>query len=371
MNKKKEVYSNDNKSITGISILSLCMLIAYLSCSPGSGDTIGNIHQKYVFVDMHAHPERFHRANVSQISQEEIGRYLNNHMDVAVCCVSSDAAYQGGYVTRDGTNVRRLRSGEDYDIEPGDAYAFTLDRFSRIIETTTEENAALALSPESVLEAKKQGKLSLIAALEGADGLEGNIEHLQELYGKGLRLLQLVNFRANELGFIQTRPYQAGGLTPFGEEVVRECNRLGIVIDLAHAHMETTMDVVAVSQHPVLFSHTGVKALHEGDRYLSDEEIKAIAEKGGIIGIWPTSSFADMNEMVQHIEYVKDLAGIDHIGIGSDLRGMSYLKEFGEEAHFDSITYALLDHGFSEEETGKIMGGNFFRVWQEITGENR
>ena len=101
----------------------------------------------------------------------------------------------------------------------------------------------------------------------------------------------MYHFRDNELGCDQTAPYNDCGLTPFGHEVVRECNRLGIIIDLAHANTRTTMDVVAVSRHPVIFSHTGVKALYEGDRYLTDEEIRAIASNGGIIGIWPAASF--------------------------------------------------------------------------------
>ncbi|MCP4725891.1 MAG: hypothetical protein GY863_12685, partial [bacterium] len=88
-----------------------------------------------------------------------------------------------------------------------------------------------------------------------------------------------------------------------------------------------------------------------------------------IIGIWPTSSFQNMDEMIRHIDYVKVLVGIDHVGIGSDLRGMRYIPEFGEEANFRAIAEALIEFGYSKEDVGKVMGGNFFRVWQEITEE--
>jgi len=324
------------------------------------------IHQRFVFIDTHAHPSRFHRSNVERIEQEELDRYRRGLMDVVVCNVSSDAAYQGGYVKRDGTQVRRMRSTEEYSPQPGEAFAFTLDRFSRILKTTEDDDVVLALSPAGVLKAKEQGKLALLAALEGADGLEGSIENLRELYWRGLRLLQLVHFRVNELGYVQTLP-AAGGLKPFGEEVVRECNRLGIIIDLAHANTETIMGALEVSEHPIIFSHTGCKALHEGDRYVTDEEIRAIAAKGGIIGIWPSSSFPTMDDMVRHIDHVKQLVGVDHVGIGSDLRGMSYTPEFGEEANFRAIAEALLRHGYSDEEVGKVMGGNFFRLWKEVT----
>jgi microsomal dipeptidase-like Zn-dependent dipeptidase/dienelactone hydrolase len=331
-------------------------------------DPVEKVHEEFVFADMHAHPDRFHRANIEAIGREELDRYRRGLMDVVVCNISSDAAYQGGYTNRDGSSVRRLGAGEDYTLERGKAFEFTLDRFEKILRTIEDnEDVVLASDPRSVMRAKRQGQIALIPALEGADGLEGSVGNLRLLHQRGLRLLQLVHFRANELGYIQTEPYQAGGLTEIGEEMVKECNRLGIIIDLAHAHKQTSLDAVRVSEDPVIFSHTGAKALYEGDRYLSDEEIKAIASKGGIIGIWPSSSFKDMKEMVRHIDHVKNLVGIDHVGIGSDLRGMSYVPEFGEEADFRAIAEALLDSGYSEEDVGKVMGGNFFRLWRLIS----
>jgi membrane dipeptidase len=248
-------------------------------------------------------------------------------------------------------------------------FAFTLDRLARITRTIDDGDAVLATSPEAVVEAKKQGKLTLLVALEGGDGLEGRIENLRDLYRRGLRLLQLVHFRANELGHIQTYPYSPGGLTPFGREAVHEANRLGVIIDLAHANTETIMDALQESSQPVLFSHTGAKALHEGDRLLADEEIVAIASRGGVIGIWPNGEFnPTMDDMIRNIDYVKKLVGVDHVGIGSDLRGMgSYTSGFGEDANFQAIAEALLAHGYSDADTGKVMGGNFFRVWQQVS----
>ena len=317
---------------------------------------------------MHAHPDHFHRNNVARISPAELDRYRTGLIDLVVCNVSSDAAYQGGYTNRDGTSVRRLRAGQDHDIQPGFAFEFTLDRLERIYRTIAEdEKVVLASSPQTVMRAKRRGQIALIPALEGADGLEGKIENLYKLHDQGLRLLQHVHVRATELGYIQTPPYPAGGLTDFGADVIRDCNRLGIIIDLAHAHKQTTLDAARVSQDPIIFSHTGVKALYDADRCLDDDEIKAIASTGGIIGIWPSSSFKNIDVMIQHIDYVKNLVGIDHIGIGSDLRGMSYIPEFGEQANFRAIAHALLDHGYSPQDTGKIMGQNFFSLWRQIS----
>lgn len=319
-----------------------------------------------LWVDMHAHPSRFHRANVPRIEDEEVARYLRAGMNVAVCNVSTDTPYRGGYVLRDGTEIR----GQQPRPEPGETWEYTLDRMDRILKTVEAGGGAtLARTPAEAIEAKRNGKLALIPALEGADGLEGDIQHFRELHRLGLGLVQLVHFRANALGHIQTWPYSPGGLTAFGEEVVREANRLGIVIDLAHANSQTIADVLAVSEHPVLFSHTGVAALQRGDRYLGDDDIRAIAARGGVIGIWPNGGgLPHVSDMVRHIAHVKALVGVDHVGIGSDLRGMSaYSEGFGEEARFDAIADALRASGFTSEEVDKVMGGNFVRVWTEVT----
>jgi membrane dipeptidase len=315
--------------------------------------------------DLHAHPSRFHRANVPRISSDEIARYQRAGIDVVVCNISTDTPYRGGYVEPDGTEIPtgQLRA------EPGEAWSYTLDRLERLSRTIESGEAVLARNPSEAERARGQGKLALIPALEGADGLEGDLRKLTLLYDKGVGLVQLVHFRANELGHIQTWPYSPGGLTEFGRDVVREANRLGILIDLAHANSETIRDVLAVSRHPVLFSHTGAKALEEADRHLGDDDIRAIAAKGGIIGIWPNGeTLPHVRDMVRHIDYVKHLVGIEHVGIGSDLRGMSrYSEGFGEEAHFEAIEQALAEAGYSTEEIDEVLGGNFIRVWNEVT----
>jgi membrane dipeptidase len=179
--------------------------------------------------------------------------------------------------------------------------------------------------------------------------------------------VQLVHFLDNDLGSNQTPPYDDRGLTDFGREIVRESNRLGILVDLAHANTRTIMDALETSTQPILFSHTGAKALHPADRYLTDGEIRAVAAKGGVVGIWPAADFKSAAGMVRHIEHVKKLAGVDHIAIASDLRGMSYFPAFGEEANFRAIVDGLIEGGFTDDEIGKIMGGNFFRVWQQVS----
>lgn len=327
---------------------------------------IVDISQRYVFADMHAHPSRFHRSNVPRISAEEVGLYQRAHMDMAVANVSADAPYSGRYALRDGTEIPRGQ----YKPEPGSVFSFAQERLGRLQETFDQGIAVHAASPAAVLAAKAQGKFAILPALEGADALEGRIENLQAFYDQGLRLLQLVHFRPNELGHIQTWPYAPGGLTEFGEQVVREANRMGVVIDLAHCNTETIMDVLAISKQPVLFSHGGLKALLEQDRALSDEEVRAIAAGGGIVGIWPHGRYIESVErMVDFIEHAISVAGPNHVGIGSDLRGVSrYTVGFSREAEFRAIAQEMLRRGHDDDTVGKVMGGNFFRVWQTVSG---
>lgn len=329
-------------------------------------ERLARIHDNYVFVDIHSHPSRFHRANVERIEPEELERYQLGKMDLIVANVSSDAAFHGGYTNRDGTRVPRLRGDSVHPIRPGDGFAFMLDRLDRIFKTVSDGDAVLAVSPAAVLEAKSQGKIAIMAALEGVDGVEGDLDNLREIHRRGVRLVQLIHFLNNDVGHKQTEPYIDEGLTVFGREFVREANRLGLIVDLAHANTPTIMDALELSTQPMIFSHTGVQARYEGARYITDEEIRAIANKGGIIGIWPAKALGDVAEMVAHISHVKDLVGIDHVGFASDLRGMEYIPEFGEEANFHAIVEAMMDAGYTDEEIGKVMGGNFFRLWEQV-----
>ncbi|MCI0433846.1 MAG: dipeptidase [Gemmatimonadetes bacterium] len=329
-------------------------------------DRVAAIHERFVFADIHAHPSRFHRANVDRIDSAEIARYQRGLIDVVVANISTDAAFQGGYTRRDGTTVPRLRGNDVHPVRPGEAFAFTLERLQLVLRTIESGDAVLASSPDAVLAAKREGRLAILPALEGADGLEGSLDNLRELHRRGVRLVQLMHFLDNGIGSNQTPPYEARGLTDFGRALVREANRLGVLVDLAHASTRTIQDALEVSSQPILFSHTGVKALQDADRHLTDEEIRAIAAKDGVIGIWPTASFETIEGMIRHIDHIRDLVGIDHIAIASDLRGMNYLPAFGEEANFRAITEGLIAAGYSDEDVGRVMGGNFFRAWQQV-----
>ena len=357
-------------------ILSITLL-AIAACQPAAVEPpavatepdprVVAIHEQAVFADMHAHPSRFHRANVATILPDEIEVYRRSNIDLVVANISSDMAYDGEYTNRDGSYV----AAGQYKPAPGEVYALAADRLARLNKTAELGYALLADTPDAVLRARQTNAVAIMPALEGADALEGDIDKLYAMYDNGLRLVQLIHFRNNELGHTQTWPYSPGGLTEFGRLVVQEANRLGLIIDLAHANEETIADVLALSVHPVIFSHGGVRKFTQHDRAVTDEQIRAIAAKGGIIGIWPHGRhLRDVAEMVDYMEHVIRVGGIDHVGIGSDLRGVSaYVKGFDASANFHAIAAEFLARGYSDEDVGKVMGGNFYRLWQVVGGK--
>jgi membrane dipeptidase len=208
-----------------------------------------------------------------------------------------------------------------------------------------------------------------VLAIEGSDPLEGDLARVKLFYDRGVRVLQLVHYRINEIGDIQTENPQHNGLTSFGRGVVREMNKLGMVIDTAHCSSETLDGVLSESKAPVIFSHTGVYTLRALGRHLADKELRAIAAKGGVIGIWPHLRRRDtFDSFLKDIDYVQKLIGADHVGIATDLFGLDTHTAIPTHKEFALIPAALLKRGYTDGAVEKIIGGNFMRLFREVAG---
>ncbi len=320
-----------------------------------------------VSVDLHAHAGPF-AGNFPFPDSARDGAAVLTHMqagklDAAVFSLVTD----GPVIRRDPQRggVRQYR-----EPEPGELFR---DAQSRFEKARSQIQGMIALSPSEVVALKKKERPCAILSHEGADPIEGNLSRVQLFYGWGLRVLQLLHFRINELGDIQTEPPKHQGLTPFGHDVVKEMNRLGMIIDVAHAHAETVRGILAESRHPVMDSHTRPAARFHELRARSDGELQAIAQKGGVIGMWPLAR-EDRGEtfdgFLRDIDYVKALVGIDHVGIGTDLNGVRTWTPIPTHKEFVLISAGLLARGYSESDVAKIVGGNFMRIFHYVT-ENR
>ncbi|TFV94595.1 peptidase M19 [Algoriphagus kandeliae] len=229
---------------------------------------------------------------------------------------------------------------------------------------TKEDGKAILVKSKADLEnllEKRKSDPAVIGAMlgiEGAHALEGNLENLKAVYEAGIRMIGPTHFFDNELGG-SAHGESGDGLSEFGKQVVKRMNELGIFIDLAHASPAIVEDVLELSTKPVIVSHTGVRAILDSQRNLSDEQIQKIAENGGIIGI----AFFDMAvgtpelpNIIASIKHVRDLVGIEYVALGSDYDG-SVAVPF-DITGLPLIVEGLMKEGFTEAEIRAVMGEN-------------
>ncbi|MEI5906876.1 membrane dipeptidase [Bacillus spongiae] len=243
-------------------------------------------------------------------------------------------------------------------------------------------------------------KAGIISAQE-TDGLGKNLAFLDSLYDFGLRMLQLTYNNQNQIG-AGCAEQANGGVTNFGVQFIHKLNELGILVDTSHCGKQTTLDACSHSNHPVVASHTGVENLFNHMRCKSDDEIKAIAKTGGVIGVFAMPWFVHddpndttLDHVLDHIDYIVDLVGIDHVGIGTDWPmsdvtwSLVYFKEhiapklgfkkgngpstetvkgLEKYGYFINFTRGLVKRGYTDQDIQKIIGGNWLRVFEEVCG---
>ena len=212
---------------------------------------------------------------------------------------------------------------------------------------------------------KEQGITAGLLGIEGAHALDGDLANLDALFEAGFRIMSPTHFFDNQLGG-SAHGVNKGGLTEMGREMVRRMEAKRMIVDLAHASPQVINDVLALARRPVIVSHTGVKGTCDNIRNLSNEQIKGIAQTGGVIGIgfWETAVCGrDARAIARAIRFTADVAGIEHVGLGSDFDGA--IGAIFDTTGLATLTEALLAEGFSEGEIEKIMGGNVLRVLKE------
>lgn len=204
-----------------------------------------------------------------------------------------------------------------------------------------------------------------LLSIEGLQNIEGRLSNIDVLYDAGFRMAGLTHFFDNEVAG-SMHGMEKGGLTPLGRDVIRRMEARGMIVDLAHASHKTVAETLRMVTKPVVYSHGGVKATCNTNRNLTDDEIRGIAATGGVIGIgfWdaaicdPTPQAA-----ARAMRHVRDLVGIDHVGLGSDWDGATMVGF--DAAGLAAITQALLDQGFTETDIEAAMGGNIIRLLRE------
>ncbi len=226
------------------------------------------------------------------------------------------------------------------------------------------------------------GKIASVVGMEGGHAIENSLGALRAYYDLGARYMTLTHSGNNDWADSATDDPAHGGLTEFGKEVVREMNRLGMLVDLSHTSPESMNDVLDVAEAPVIFSHSSARALTDHRRNVPDQVLRRLPDNGGVVMVTFVPSFiseavrthegpgdpprATLSDVADHIEHVRDVAGIDHVGLGSDFDGISSTPVGLEDVStFPALLAELSLRGWTEEELAKVAGGNVMRAWRE------
>ncbi len=330
-----------------------------------------NVHRKCLIIDGHQD------TSVRRFARKEdakgwLKRDPSYHADIPRM-TEGGQHYVGLFLVEDGA-VTNLWTITEFILEQIDAYP---------------EHFMLVLSSQDAIRAGKTGKVGMLMEIEGpARWLNGNVDVLRLLYRLGVRCVHITHGEGgSEPAFLQGTRSATGpckpedrdaqrknaiGLTPFGLEVLKSENELGIITDLSHANDKAFYDVLELSTRPPIVSHTAVFSLCHNWRCLTDDQIKALAAKGGVMGVVLLPEYIDadpqkatIDRVVDHILYVADLAGIDAVGFGSDYDGFSDTPIVPDVSQLVNLTRAMLARGLSEAEIAKFWGGNFLRVFQQ------
>jgi len=252
----------------------------------------------------------------------------------------------------------------------GELYRYHLDRLAWLDQLIADHGVRRALNAADLEAAHQSGEPAIIADVEGLDFLEGKLERLEEAHRRGIRHVQLVHYTPNDIGDFQTGAVTHNGLTEFGAEVIRACDRLGFVCDVAHATEDMAKQAVKVATKPLLLSHTAVLGSRAmgptplSGRQVSPSHARAIAQTGGSVGIW--HFFPSIGRYVDGLKEMAEIVGVDHVSIGTDqFDARGCLEDY---TRWVNLVAAMLRGGFTPEEAGKIAGGNYLRIFRAAVG---
>jgi membrane dipeptidase len=330
---------------------------------------------------------------VIKIISKTIGIDTHNHMDVPFVAADFNAKNYDliGELKKSGLSAICMTFGVDRPklTKEGEAFERFIVSLDEMDEMLKANNLTRAFNFSDLQKAHKEKKPIVIQSVEGGHFIEGKPERVEIAYKRGVRHLGLMHDGQTSpaMGDIYTDQPQFGGLTEIGKDVIKECNRLGILVDLAHCNNDAINDALEVSTKPMLISHTGLNTQLGTDkrmakmmmpRLISKEQAKIFANAGGVIGVW--THIADTpKDYAANIRAMADVVGTDHVCIGTDTRmaippgtneRMNKITNQtwdSKEGFFYTVVDAMLKSGFTEKEIMKIGGGNYCNIFDKAT----
>ncbi len=354
---------------------------------------------------------------------------IDTHNDVTTPMTNDDFDLSGTPPAPYRTSIARMKEGgltgeffslyiKPWYVENGGAARRTLDMIDSVYRAVERHPRDLmfATSVADIRRAKRLGKVAALMGIEGGHAIEDSLPALREFYRLGVRYMTLTWNNTNNWADAGRGEKKHNGLSEFGKEVVREMNRLGMLIDVSHVSDKTMSDALDVSKAPIIASHSSARALSDVPRNIPDDLLKRIAKNGGVVQVNFYSVFVDaktvapqsaardarlkaqqdaidakykndperraeesdkleaanplpplpISKLIDHIDHIVKVAGIDHVGIGADFDGANDMPEGAQDVSMlPNITYELLKRGYSERDIRKVLGENFLRVFAE------
>jgi len=404
------------KKNTGIVLGAILLMAVFgmLSCSSRQSDAdfvarVSDIHDKVLTVDTHADtPMRLLSGNWDIGERHESTGRRSSKIDLPRMKEGGlDAEFFAVFVGQGARDPEGYASAKERALRMLDAIHKMCADYPELV--------ALATTPEDAYRIEKEGKRASFIGMENGYPIGKDLALIKEYYDKGVRYITLCHSRDNDIcdSSTDTGNPEDNGLSEFGKEVVAECNRLGIMVDVSHASEKSFLDIIETTQAPIIASHSSVRALCDHPRNLTDVQLKALAKNGGVIQICFVSDFikeqppnpereaalqalrekygsrrevrdeaeraklweeyqkidekypeekATLKELIDHIDHAVALIGVDHVGIGTDFDGGGGVVGCDDVSEMPRITEELLRRGYSEEDIRKIWGGNIMRV---------
>ncbi|HJT28419.1 MAG TPA: dipeptidase [Pyrinomonadaceae bacterium] len=354
---------------------------------------------------------------------------IDTHNDVTTPMTNDDFDLNGTPPAPYRTNIERMKKGgltaeffslyvRPWYVEHGGSTRRTLDMIDSVYRAVERNprDLMIATSVADIRRAKRTGKIAALMGIEGGHAIEDSLPTLREFYRLGVRYMTLTWNNTNNWADANRPPKKHNGLSDFGKEVVREMNRLGMLVDISHVSDDTMNDVLDVSTAPVIASHSSARALSNVPRNIPDDVLKRIAKNGGVVQVNFYSEFVDaktvapqnaerdkrlksqqdaidekykddperraeesdkleaanplpplpISKLIDHIDHIVKVAGIDHVGIGADFDGANDMPEGAQDVSMlPNITYELLKRGYSERDIRKVLGENLLRAMAE------
>lgn len=270
-----------------------------------------------------------------------------------------------------------FRQKVSFDVNGPKEYAELIFNKIEDIVAANSQYLALACTPAQLWMNKYQGKKSIMLGIENGLALEGDIANVKHFADRGVVYITLCHNGDNDICDSARGCATHNGVSEFGEKVIHEMNRLGLMVDLSHAAEKSFRDAMDICSTPIVCSHSSCRALCDHPRNLTDEQMKALAAKGGVCQITIYHGFlrsegeATVRDVLQHLDHAVDIMGIDHVGIGTDFDGDGGVRGMASSADFINFTRMLMSKRYSERDIQAILGGNFLRVMAEVQNKEQ